>query len=63
MANPKRKHSKARTRSRRARYYSRLTAPETEECNNCGDTKLRHRACPSCGYYRGREVIERADIA
>ena len=61
MANPKRKHSKARSRSRRANYYGRLSAPTTMECPNCGDTKLLHRACPNCGHYRGRQVVERGD--
>ena len=27
-------------------------------CPNCGEVKLPHRVCPSCGYYRKREVIE-----
>ena len=58
MANPKRKHSKARTRTRRSQYYGSLDKPETMECPNCGNMKLRHRACPSCGHYRGRQVIE-----
>ena len=30
------------------------------ECNNCGSPKVMHRACESCGYYRGRQVIEPA---
>lgn len=61
MAHPKRKHSKARSRTRRAAYYGRLKAPNTMECPNCSETKLMHRACPSCGHYRGRAVIDRAD--
>jgi len=59
MANPKRKHSKARTRQRRSVYYNRLSAPTTMECPNCGETKLMHRACPTCGHYRGRAVVDR----
>lgn len=62
MANPKRKHSKSRTRKRRANYYNRLSAPQMMECPNCGETKLMHRACTSCGHYRGRQVIEREEI-
>lgn len=27
-------------------------------CPNCGEVKLPHRACPKCGHYRGRQVIE-----
>ena len=61
MANPKRKHSKARTAKRRAVYYSSLEKPEVMECENCGNPKMRHRACPTCGHYRGRQVIERSE--
>lgn len=59
MANPKRKSSKARTSKRRAVYYNSLKAPNLMECPNCGNQKQLHRACPSCGHYRGREVVER----
>ncbi|HAY37622.1 MAG: 50S ribosomal protein L32 [Bacteroidetes Order II. Incertae sedis bacterium] len=59
MANPRRKNSKARTRQRRTTYYNRLSEPTTMECPNCGETKLMHRACPSCGHYRGRAVSDR----
>ncbi|MBX2819071.1 MAG: 50S ribosomal protein L32 [Rhodothermaceae bacterium] len=63
MANPKRKHSKARTRSRRANYYNSLKTPQMMECANCGNTKLRHRACPYCGHYRGRKIAEGTEYA
>ena len=56
MANPKRRHSKARRDKRRAHDF--LSRPGTSECPNCGEAKLPHRVCASCGYYRGREVIE-----
>lgn len=58
MANPRRKHSKARTRQRRSQYYGNLSKPETMTCPNCGNPKMLHRACPSCGHYRGRRIIE-----
>lgn len=63
MANPKRKHSKARTRKRRAQYYNSLDKPELMECPTCGTTKMRHRACPTCGQYRGRQVMEPEEVA
>lgn len=64
MANPKRKHSKARTRQRRSKYYGGLKkqAPTLMECPECGETKMLHRACPSCGNYRGRQVIEPQEL-
>lgn len=61
MANPKRRHSKARTATRRAQYKVR-SIPQTRECQNCGGDKLMHRACPTCGHYRGREVVEREEF-
>ena len=60
MANPKRRHSKARTRARRAQYKVRST-PEVHECTNCGSPKMLHRACPTCGTYRGRTVVQREE--
>jgi large subunit ribosomal protein L32 len=56
MANPKRRHSKARTATRRAHDY--LVARSLSECPNCHEQKLPHRACPKCGYYKGREVLK-----
>ena len=56
MANPKRRHSKARRDRRRA--HDALSAPPRSVCSNCGEVKLPHRACPTCGHYRGREVVE-----
>ncbi len=60
MANPKRRHSKARTATRRAQYKVR-SLPVTQECPNCSSDKILHRACPNCGHYRGRAVVERTE--
>ncbi len=62
MANPKRKHSKQRTATKRAQYKVR-NLPVMQECSNCSGDKLMHRACPTCGHYRGRAVVNRADFA
>jgi large subunit ribosomal protein L32 len=56
MPNPKRRHSKARTGSRRA--HDSLKSRSLSECPNCHERKLPHRACTKCGYYKGREVLE-----
>jgi len=56
MPNPKRRHSKMRKNKRRAHDY--LTAPLLSECPNCHEKKLSHQACPHCGYYKGRAVME-----
>ncbi|MCL2609247.1 MAG: 50S ribosomal protein L32 [Treponema sp.] len=56
MAVPRGKTSKART-SRRQTINMKLTAPTLVECGSCGNKVLRHRVCPKCGSYRGRQVI------
>lgn len=53
MAVPPRKTSKAQRRSRRAQH-DRITMPNVSICDHCGADVLSHRACPSCGHYRGR---------
>ncbi|HMN24590.1 MAG: 50S ribosomal protein L32 [Ignavibacteriaceae bacterium] len=55
MAHPKRKISKSRRDKRRTHY--KAVAPSLSTCANCGDMKLAHRACPSCGYYNERSVF------
>ena len=60
MAQPKRKHSKARRNSRRANY--RLTAPSLATCPRCHQLMEPHHVCPTCGYYDGKEIVEIKEI-
>jgi len=62
MAHPKRKISKSRGAKRRA-HYKVDARPQLLKCDNCGEAKVMHRACPACGHYRGRAVIESEDFA
>ncbi|MDP3684336.1 MAG: 50S ribosomal protein L32 [Ignavibacteria bacterium] len=55
MPNPKRKMSKTRRDKRRTHY--KAEAPALGACSNCGEMKLTHHACPSCGYYNGRSML------
>ncbi|MEW6046460.1 MAG: 50S ribosomal protein L32 [Bacillota bacterium] len=55
MANPKRRFSKARTRTRRSMW--RLSAPNLSECPRCHRPRLSHRVCPYCGTYGGRQYL------
>jgi len=55
MAVPKRKVSKSKVRSRRGSHRRPVPAPAP--CAECGATHLPHRVCPSCGTYRGRQVL------
>ena len=53
---PKRKLSKGRRDRRRA--HDALGTPNLSTCSNCNKPILPHRACPSCGHYRGRQVVK-----
>ncbi len=55
MPNPKRRHSQKRTSTRRA--HDALKSHSLSECPNCHEKKMPHRACPKCGYYKGRDVL------
>jgi len=56
MAVPKRKHSQARRDKRRSNVW-KLSAPALSVCPDCGEYKMPHRICGSCGKYNGRQVI------
>ncbi|MBI4409179.1 MAG: 50S ribosomal protein L32 [Gemmatimonadetes bacterium] len=60
MAVPKKKVSKQRKRKRRGHHKAAL--PTVVICPRCGDPKLPHRVCPSCGTYRDQQVIEVEEI-
>lgn len=55
MPNPKRRMSKTRTKKRRTHY--KAVAPTLSKCDNCGELKMAHHACPSCGYYDGKSMF------
>lgn len=56
MPVPKRKTSKSRRDKRRT--HKKTDAPAIATCSECGEARLPHHACPSCGNYKGRTAIE-----
>jgi large subunit ribosomal protein L32 len=56
VAVPKRKMSRSNTRSRRANW--KATAPSLTACPRCREPKLSHVACPNCGTYNDRTVLD-----
>jgi large subunit ribosomal protein L32 len=56
MAVPKKRVSKQRKRKRRGEH--RAQRPTVNACPKCGDVKIPHRVCPTCGTYRDEQVIE-----
>jgi len=57
MAVPKKKKSKAKSRSHRAAAW-RLDAPARSVCPRCGAAKLPHVVCGAYGWYKDRVAID-----
>lgn len=55
MANPKRRTSRARRGNRRA--GKKRTVQQLVACTNCGASIIPHHICPSCGFYRGKQMV------
>ncbi len=51
---PQRRISKTRKRQRRSHFA--LDLPGMMVCPNCGEMKLAHVVCKSCGFYDGKQV-------
>lgn len=60
MAVPKKKTTKSKRNMRRA--HDALGSTQSQECPNCGELKLPHHVCGSCGYYGDREVLDTAEV-
>lgn len=56
MAVPKKRTSSSKRDMRRAHDF--LTPKMAMNCPQCDAFVLRHRACSSCGWYRGRTVTK-----
>ena len=54
-AQPKKKTSKVRSKTRRANQ--RATLPRLVLCAKCKTPKLPHHICPECGYYGRAKII------
>jgi len=56
MGVPKKRTSAQKRDQRRAHW--KITAPNVTACPNCGEPRLSHRVCPSCGQYDGKARAE-----
>ncbi|MGZ3419186.1 MAG: 50S ribosomal protein L32 [Polyangiales bacterium] len=56
MAVPKRRTTRSKRDMRRANH-DKVTAPNIVPCTNCGEPSVPHRVCPSCGHYKGAQVV------
>ncbi|MCK5706108.1 MAG: 50S ribosomal protein L32 [Candidatus Aureabacteria bacterium] len=56
MAVPKRKTSKSKRDMRRSHHKAEVLSLGT--CSHCGQPKKPHFICPSCGYYKNKEIVK-----
>ncbi len=61
MSTPVKRTPKKRTKTRRSHHS--LTTVKTGTCEKCGAVTRPHHACPSCGTYRKRSVVNVATRA
>ena len=62
MAVPKRRTTRSKRDMRRANH-DKVTAPSIVACTNCGEPSVPHRVCPSCGHYKGAQVVAKKEVA
>ncbi|EPR33026.1 50S ribosomal protein L32 [Alkalidesulfovibrio alkalitolerans DSM 16529] len=58
MAVPKKRTSKSRKGMRRS--HDQVAKPGVVYCS-CGEPTLPHRICSSCGTYKGRQMLTKAN--
>lgn len=62
MIGPKKKITKSQRNKRHSTWEGLqikklMKKYNPAKCDNCGASKLPHRVCSSCGYYKGKQVI------
>jgi large subunit ribosomal protein L32 len=56
MPVARQRHTKARRD--RARVQYKLSPKKLISCPNCKAKTIPHIACPKCGFYKGKEVVD-----
>ncbi len=56
MAVPKRRITSTKRNMRRSHHFKKPL--KLASCSKCGYALMPHMACPNCGTYKGREVID-----
>ena len=55
MSVPKQRHTKQRRDRKRERFS--IDPIATQTCPKCKKAMQPHRVCPSCGFYKGKEMV------
>lgn len=61
MAIQKSKVTKSRRNMRRS--HDAITAAQRTKCSRCSASKLPHRICENCGFYRGKALLPIDEMA
>lgn len=56
MAEPKKRLTSSRSGKRRS--HLRLKTQILAVCPRCKSPNLPHRVCPTCGFYKGQDVLK-----
>jgi large subunit ribosomal protein L32 len=56
VAVPKRRTTRSKSKMRRSQH-DKVVAAAIVPCPNCGEPSVPHRVCPSCGHYKGKEIV------
>ena len=56
MPVPKRRRSKSKKRSNKANW--KIEIPSVRPCPQCGHLTAPHTVCISCGFYKGKQIIQ-----
>jgi len=64
-STPKKQQAHSQTSRRYKAFQNKarkrlLQTTSITKCDKCGEARLSHTACPSCGYYKGRVVIDKS---
>lgn len=57
---PKKRHSKARKKTRRAAIILKKVA--VIKCSNCAKETIPHQVCKHCGFYGSKKITTKTDI-
>ncbi len=55
MAEPKKRLTSSRSGKRRSHIF--LKTKNLSACSKCKSPIVSHRVCPTCGYYRGQDLL------
>ena len=61
MAVPKKKVSHSRKMKRRSSVWKLEQPTNIVKCPRCGEYIRAYRVCSACGYYKGVEVVAKAE--